>query len=155
MKIQKQTILSSLAVAGIILFFAVLVMFKGNMTSFVSQEIIAQTDSASKVVVYAQIDSSWNYSRLKKPYEVTFLEFGSQGCSACLRMESVLDEFRTKFPDKVNVVFINVLSPENQPLMKYFGIAAIPTQILLNREGKEYFRHSGYISFKDLSAKIN
>lgn len=154
MKIQKQTIFSSLAVAGIILFFLVLVMFRGSMTSFVSQEIIAQTDSASKVVAYAQIDSAWNYTRLNKRYEVTFLEFGSQGCSACRRMESVLEEFRTQYPNKVNVVFLNVLSPTNQPLMKYFGIAAIPTQILLNREGKEYFRHSGYISFKDLSAKL-
>ncbi len=34
--------------------------------------------------------------------------------------------------------------------MKYFGIASIPTQILLNKEGKEFFRHSGFIEKNDL-----
>jgi thioredoxin 1 len=40
--------------------------------------------------------------------------------------------------------------PENQPLMKYYGIAAIPTQVLLNKEGKEYLRHTEYFSTEKL-----
>lgn len=34
--------------------------------------------------------------------------------------------------------------------MKYFGVAAIPTQVLLDKEGKEFFRHSGYYSTEEL-----
>jgi thioredoxin 1 len=34
--------------------------------------------------------------------------------------------------------------------MKYFGIAAIPTQVLLDQEGQEFFRHTGYLSYNDL-----
>jgi len=69
-------------------------------------------------------------------------------------MESVMTEIRTKYPQTVNVVFLNILKPENQDLMKYFGVAAIPTQVLLDKEGKEFFRHSGYISTEELSKNI-
>jgi thioredoxin 1 len=69
-------------------------------------------------------------------------------------MESVMEEISTKYPIKVNVVFLNVLKPESQNLMKLYGIAAIPTQILLNKNGKEFFRHTGYISSTDLEKEI-
>ena len=46
------------------------------------------------------------------------------------------------------------LKPQNQQLMKFFGVSAIPTQILLDKTGVEYFRHSGYISFDDLNKQF-
>ena len=85
---------------------------------------------------------------------MTFLEFGAKGCSACKRMETVMSEIRAKYPNRVNVVFLNVMLPENQRLMKYFGVAAIPTQVLLNKEGREFFRHTGYYSTEELNKQI-
>ena len=38
--------------------------------------------------------------------------------------------------------------------MKYYGIAAIPTQVLLNKEGKEFFRHTGFYSTEELGKQI-
>jgi len=35
-------------------------------------------------------------------------------------------------------------------LLKFYGIAVIPTQVLLDKTGKEVFRHSGYLSAKEL-----
>ena len=61
----------------------------------------------------ALVDSLYNYTKNGGTYEVTFLEFGSTGCPACKRMESVMDEVRQKYPEKVNVVFLNILKPEN------------------------------------------
>jgi thioredoxin 1 len=69
-------------------------------------------------------------------------------------MESVLDEIKAKYPEKVNVVFLNILKPENQLLMKYCGIAVIPTQVLLDKDGKEFFRHSGFYFAEELFIKI-
>jgi hypothetical protein len=43
-------------------------------------------------------------------YQVTFLEFGAKGCSACKRMESVMSKIRTKYSNRVNVVFVASLS---------------------------------------------
>ncbi len=100
------------------------------------------------------IDSLYNYSTNGSNYVITFLEFGATNCSACKRMESVMEDIRKKYPAHVNVVFLNILKPENQNLMKLYGIAAIPTQVLLNKNGEEYFRHTGFISTPDLEKEI-
>jgi thioredoxin 1 len=55
----------------------------------------------------------------------------------------------------VNIVFLNVTLPENQYLIKYFGIAAIPTQVILDKRGEEFFRHTGFYSTKNLSVQID
>ncbi len=66
-------------------------------------------------------------------------------------MEKVMAQIKNEYPKDVNVEFLNILKPENQMLMKYFGIASIPTQILLDKEGKEFFRHSDFIDKKELT----
>jgi thioredoxin 1 len=104
--------------------------------------------------VNAYIDSAYNYINNAQSYQVTFLEFGSTGCSACKRMEKVMDDIRRQYPDKVNVVFYNITYPKNRKLMKYYGVSVIPTQILLDAEGEEFFRHTGYIPTQELITEM-
>lgn len=113
---------------------------------------VLQQQASPEIMLSAEsyIDSLYNYEKNNSGYEITFLEFGAKGCSACKRMEGVMEQIRQKHAGKVKVVFINVLLPESQELMKYYGIAAIPTQILLDKQGMEYFRHTGFISADDL-----
>ncbi len=66
-----------------------------------------------------------------------------------------MEELEDHYPHRLNVQFLNILKAENQELMKYYGLSVIPTQILLDREGKPYFRHSGYISFVDIKKEID
>lgn len=134
--------LSVLLVAG----FAM----KDRMNNYLSEMMKQQASPEMTNSGKALVDSLYNYAENGLNYEITFLEFGATGCSACKQMEKVLDEIREKYPQQVNVVFLNVLKPENQLLMKYYGIAAIPTQVLLNKEGKEYFRNSGFISTMEM-----
>lgn len=143
-----------------ILFFVLLFAFKDKLNSYASKVIQTQAGFDIQNSESAFIDSAYNYTKNGLSYNFTFLEFGAKGCSACKRMETVMNEISTKYVNEVNVVFINILLPENHRLMKYYGIAAIPTQVLLNKEGKEFFRHTGYystneveLSFKGLSKK--
>jgi thioredoxin 1 len=131
-------------------FFVLLFAFKDKLNSYASKVIQTQAGSEIQNSESVLIDSSYNYAKNGLSYEVTFLEFGAKGCSACKRMESVMSEIHSEYPDLVNVVFINIMEPENLLLMKYFGIAAIPTQVLLKKDGKEYFRHTGYYSANEL-----
>jgi len=55
------------------------------------------------------IDLLYNCNKNGGTYEVTFLEFGSTGCPTCKRMESLIEEIKAKFPQKVNVFFLNIL----------------------------------------------
>jgi thiol-disulfide isomerase/thioredoxin len=135
-------------------FIVVLFVFKDKLNSYASKAIQAQTGSEILSSESAFVDSAYNYSKNKLKFQITFLEFGAKGCSACNRMEGVMEEIRAKYPNRVKVVFVNIVLLENQRLIKYYGIAAIPTQVLLNKEGKEYLRHTGYISTKELSLKL-
>lgn len=130
--------------------FVVAFALKDTMNNTILEMMKQQASPGLTSSGEALVDSHYNYSKNGAEYEITFLEFGSTGCPACKRMESVMEEVRQKYPQKVNVVFLNILKPENQLLMKYYGIAVIPTQVLLDREGKEFFRNSGYISANDL-----
>lgn len=98
------------------------------------------------------INYAFNYSQNHKIWQMTFLEFGSTGCIECKRMEGVMDSVQEVFNNKVNVVFYNVRN--NKKMTKHFGVNLIPVQILLNKQGKECFRHVGYYSFDELSEEI-
>jgi thiol-disulfide isomerase/thioredoxin len=103
--------------------------------------------SAADSIAYA-----FNYTLNHRPYNLTYLEFGSIGCIECKKMESVMDSVREDYKNKVNVVFYNVRY--NKKMTKHFGIKLIPVQILLDVHGKECFRHVGYYSFDNLSKEF-
>ncbi len=131
------------------------IVLKDKFNTYLSKSIKNQASPELIISGDALIDSLYNYTKNGSQYQATFLEFGATGCSACRKMETVMSEIETQYPRTVNVIFLNVLKPENQNLMKYYGIAAIPTQVLLNRDGKEYFRHSGFISTEELKIHFN
>lgn len=134
--------------------FAVAFALKETMNSTISEMMKQQSSPDLTRSGETFVDSLYNYEKNGCVYELTFLEFGSTGCPACKRMESVLDEVRVKYPEKVNVVFKNILKPENQLLMKYYGIVVIPTQVLLDKEGKEFFRHLGFYTQVELEKEF-
>jgi len=74
------------------------------------------------------------------------LDLGSTECIPCKMMWPVLEEMRKDFAGKMTVEFLDVGKKENLPLAKQHAINLIPTQIFLDAEGKELWRHEGYIS---------
>lgn len=124
---------------------------KNKLNQYLSKSIANNASPETITSGDAMIHSRYNYSLNGEKYEITFLEFGAKGCSACRKMETVMAQVREQYTDKVNVVFLNILLPKNQTLMKYYGVAVIPTQILLDKEGKEFYRHSGYMATEELA----
>lgn len=138
-----------------IAFMIILFSQKDRLTNFLSKEIKLTTGTEIQMSVRMVVDSLYNHQANKESYRLTFLEFGAKGCVACRKMEFVLDEVRQTYPAMVKVVFLNILIPENQTMMKYYGIVAIPTQVLLDKNGAEFFRHTGYFSFDDLRKELD
>lgn len=132
-------------------FLVALYLFQGKMRSQVSLAIKSQLTPELQSSILKAVDSTYNYTNNGSTYHLTFLEFGTTGCVACKKMEKVMQEVKLQFPEIVNVVFYNVAVNENLNMMKFFGVSAIPTQILLDKTGKEYFRHTGYFSFSEIS----
>lgn len=86
----------------------------------------------------------------KTKYKVTFIELGSVRCIPCQQMQPIMKSIREKYPTQVNVVFHDVWTEAGAPYAKQYGIEAIPTQVFLDKDGKEYYRHVGYFPEEEL-----
>ena len=126
---------------------------RNTLNNFIAEKMRSQATGVDSLSVVHLIESKYNYSKNRADFEFTLIEFGSTGCTVCKQMEPVLEEVRKLENPKVNVVFLNIMHPENLPQMKFFGVSAVPMQILLDKQGKEFFRHYGFISATDLVAK--
>lgn len=125
------------------------------LNDFISKKMKEQAGHEDLIKAEKLINDSYNYFQNGADYDFTLLEFGSTGCTVCKQMEPVLEEIKTLQNPNVNVVFLHIMQPKNLPLMKYYGISAVPMQILLDKNGKEIFRHYGFISAADLKNRMN
>ena len=55
-------------------------------------------------------------------------------------MKAVEEEYK----GQVKVVFHDVWTPQGKADGMKYNIRMIPTQVFLDKDGKEYFRHEGY-----------
>jgi thioredoxin 1 len=81
---------------------------------------------------------------------VTFVELGSVRCIPCKLMQPVMKEIEKDYAGQVKVVFHDVWTPEGEPFGQTYKIRVIPTQVFLDKEGKEYFRHEGFFPKEEL-----
>jgi len=82
--------------------------------------------------------------------KVTFIELGSVSCIPCQAMQPIMRDVEREFAGQVKVVFYDVKTIEGAPYGRQYGIRAIPTQVFLDKDGKEYFRHEGYFPKAEL-----
>jgi len=96
-------------------------------------------------------NSTQDMQKKKVPkYKVTFIELGSVRCIPCQQMQSVMKSVEKKYGSQVKVVFHDVWTPEGKPFGKQYGIEAIPTQVFLDENGKEFSRHVGFFPEEEL-----
>jgi thioredoxin 1 len=88
-------------------------------------------------------------------YKVTFVELGSVRCIPCQKMQPVMKSVEEKYAGQVKVVFHDVWTPEGKPFAAKYSIEAIPTQVFLDENGKEFARHVGYFPEEELVKVLN
>ena len=79
------------------------------------------------------------------------VDLGAGKCIPCKMMAPILGELRKEYEGRMEVVFIDVW--ENPDAATPYGIEVIPTQIFQDAEGKELFRHVGFLGKEDILAK--
>ena len=83
----------------------------------------------------------------------TLAIFSAASCCGPDKMIPIREALLKKYDTKINVVYIE--PRKEQILAARYGIRAIPTQVFYDNTGKEFFRHSGFFSEKDISSKLN
>lgn len=82
--------------------------------------------------------------------KVTFVELGSVNCMPCKAMQPVMEDIEKEFGDQVKVIFHDVWTKEGRPFGEKYKIRAIPTQVFLDKDGNEYFRHQGFFPKEEI-----
>ena len=80
------------------------------------------------------------------PGRVTMIDLGATECVPCKMMAPILEELKGEYVGRADIIFIDVWKDSSQA--KKFGIRAIPTQIFFDAEGKEFYRHTGFMDKK-------
>jgi len=75
---------------------------------------------------------------------VTFVELGSVNCIPCKMMQPVMEEIEKEYGTQVKVVFHDVWTEAGRPFAEKYQIRGIPTQVFLDKNGNEFFRHMGF-----------
>ena len=88
-------------------------------------------------------------------YKVTFIELGSVRCIPCKQMQPIMKSIEEKYGKQVEVVFYDVWTEVGLPYAQKYGINAIPTQVFLDENGKEYFRHEGFFPELEIIKVLN
>lgn len=86
----------------------------------------------------------------KDGIKVTFVELGSVNCIPCKMMQPVMADIEKEYVGQVKVVFHDVWTKEGRPYGDKYKIRAIPTQVFLDRDGKEFFRHTGFFPKEEI-----
>ena len=79
------------------------------------------------------------------------VDLGAKKCIPCKMMAPILEALTSEYAGRMEVEFIDVW--ENAAAGEKYDIRSIPTQIFYSPEGKELFRHEGFLSKADILAK--
>lgn len=149
---RNKSIKTWLLLAAPVVLIITLFAMRDKLVGIGATEMNRLQSKAEAMTMADSVSLLYDYSKTgNDSFRYTFLEFGAKGCISCQKMENVMEEIKKGYAGQVNVKFLNLMLKENQPWAKYFGIAMIPTQVILDREGQEVFRHTGYISTEELA----
>lgn len=101
----------------------------------VASERVKSTDKASLDAV----------QKAKLP---RLIDLGADKCIPCKMMAPILEELKSEYAGKFEVVFIDVWKDPEKG--REYGIRVIPTQIFYDANGEEFFRHVGFFSKEDI-----
>jgi thioredoxin 1 len=82
--------------------------------------------------------------QLPVPGQVTMIDLGAHKCIPCKMMAPILEKLAPLYKGHAEIIFVDVW--ENPDEAKRFKIAAIPTQIFFDKDGKEVYRHQGFMT---------
>lgn len=126
---QKQQILSGVIVVGVVALVAAAAWYKSPQLPDEPSPTSAPSEALPRL-----------------------LDLGAHECIPCKKMAPILTELEAEFKGRAIVEFIDVW--KNKAAAEKYRVTLIPTQIFFDREGKEVWRHVGFLSKEDIVAKF-
>lgn len=112
-----------------------------------SEEQANELKSEQKAKIEANLIISGEQLDFSK-HKVTFIELGADRCIPCKAMQPIMREIAQKYKGTIQVVFYDVW--KTPKYAKDYGIQMIPTQIFIDKNSDEIFRHVGFFAKDDI-----
>jgi thioredoxin 1 len=80
------------------------------------------------------------------------IDLGRGTCIPCKAMAPILKELKEEYKGRADIEFIDV--GENPEQAQKYQIRLIPTQVFFDAEGKEVWRHEGFLGKEDIAKKL-
>lgn len=113
---------------------------KDNATS----KNIEQSNSSTNSIVLVTNNLDLDFTK----HKVTFIELGADRCIPCKAMQPIMRELAEEYAGKIQVVFYDVWK-DLRPA-RHYRIQLIPTQVFIDQNGEEIFRHVGYFPKEEI-----
>lgn len=114
---------------------------------FVALIVISGIFSSAGCSNAGGLDDSLN--KAKAEGKIIMLELGSVGCIPCEQMKPVMARLSTNYKEKLEVIFVDVRRDNRAG--RQFGVHMIPTQVFLDKTGKEFHRHIGFYAYEEIT----
>jgi thioredoxin len=108
----------------------------------------AQNTQANGKIVGISSDA---YNHLIQSHSKVLIDFNAKWCGPCQKMKPFMTALESSMKDEVTIVPLD--ADENSSQAEQLNIEGLPT-LLLYENGKEIWRHVGYISEADLKKKL-
>jgi thioredoxin 1 len=79
-------------------------------------------------------------------------DFGRGICIPCKMMKPILDELKELYRGHAEILIIDI--DEYPAVTRRVGIRVIPTQVFYDSQGKEVYRHQGFMSKEDIVKQL-
>ncbi len=79
------------------------------------------------------------------------LDLGATQCIPCRAMAPILEDLKRTYAGRMRVEFVDVW--QNPSVAEQYGVQGIPTQIFFDADGRELYRHIGFIAKDEILAK--
>ncbi len=93
-----------------------------------------------------------NFEEIISDSRPTVVDFYATWCGPCRRQIPIIDNFKAKMGDEVNVVKVDI--DQEKELAKRYRIQSVPT-IMIFKNGEVMWRGSGLQSHSDLMVALN
>ena len=86
---------------------------------------------------------------IQKP-KVILIELGSANFMPSLKMQLNMSSLKKKYRKQIQVIFYDVMKPDQKKYAEKYELKNIPTQVFLDGSGKEIKRHEGFLPMDEI-----
>lgn len=85
---------------------------------------------------------------------ITLVDLGAKTCIPCKMMAPILEELKEEYKGRAEVIFIDVREKANKVKARAFKVRSIPTQVFFDKQGREVYRHIGFLDKDSIVGKL-